>query len=126
MKCFITLAVTAWLTLAIPPTPLNGDIQQALAQAATPSCPTLRILAILPRERTQWLLLANDTSVTTPVTIELTTEREIVTYAVPSVIFAEEIGGSIAYRSTPIVLANPLGTVLSATARASLDGATIC
>ena len=125
MKRSIVLTVAASLSLTANLVAIRGSGAQALAQASA-SCPTVRILAIQPRDREQWLLLGSDKSLTMPVTVELTTEREIATYAVPLETSSEAIGGAIVYHSTPIVLANPVGTVLSASVRAQPDATATC
>ena len=116
MKFFKTLAVTAGLVLAILPRGLTGEAQ-VLAESAS-SCPTLDITAIWPRSLAVWLLLGSDKPVTTPTTIQLTTEREIATYSLPAITFAAPVGGTLGgFRSAPIALVAPLGNVLSVTVR---------
>src|SRR6202166_882614 len=116
MNFFKSLAVTAGLVLAILPRGLTGEAQ-VLAESAS-SCPTLDITAIWPRSLAVWLLLGSDKPVTTPTTIQLTTEREIATYSLPAITFAAPVGGTLGgFRSAPLALVAPLGNVLSVTVR---------
>jgi TonB family protein len=125
MKRFTVLALIAWLTLASSPMRSHGDTQQAFAQATVPSCPALAIVAIWPRSLAVWLLIGSDKPVTTPATIELTTESEIATYSLPSVTLAQHADDAAGgYRSAPIALAAPVGNVLSATVRPMIAAAT--
>ena len=127
MKLSIVLSVAAALSLSLPPTLLGfSDTQEAFAQSAPSTCPSLRILAIFARDRAQWIFLSSDRPVTMPVTVELTTDSSIVTYAVSVVVFDEPLGGSAGYRSPPVMLANPLGTILSVSARSTIDGNPAC
>lgn len=125
MKCVTALAVNAWLVLTILPTGLNRDPMQAIAQTATPSCPKYDIVAIWPRSLAVWLLVGSDQTTTTPVTIELTTEKEIAIYSVPAIVFAKPPGEAPGgLRSAPIALVTPLGNVLSASVQPVITGAT--
>jgi len=125
MKCSKALAVIAWLVLTILPTGLNRDAMQAIAQAAMPSCPKYDIVAIWPRSLATWLLIGSDQTTAIPVTIELTTEKEIAIYSVPAIAFAKPPGEAPGgLRSAPIALVAPLGNVLSASVQPIITAAT--